>query len=74
MSVDELKDQAAYDDTVVIVTADHGENLDEGIDGRRRYDHGNSINSQIFRVRLIIFYSNLESNKISSPLRQKYII
>jgi hypothetical protein len=72
--IDELKDQGVYDDTVIIVTADHGENLgEEGVDGRRRYGHGNSINSQIFRVPLIISHPNLGSHKISSPFEMKNI-
>jgi arylsulfatase A-like enzyme len=50
--VDWLKSQNLYDNTMIIVTADHGESFGE----RRLFLHGNSLYANLLRVGLLVKY------------------
>lgn len=50
--LDVLRRRADFDDTIVIITADHGENLGDG----GRWDHVFALNDALIRVPLIIRY------------------
>jgi hypothetical protein len=72
--IDELKSEGLYDDTLIIVAADHGESLGElGVDGRRRFGHGNALNDAVCRVPLVVSHPELESAVIENPFSLKDI-
>ena len=50
--VDWLKRQNLYDNTMIVVTADHGESFGEG----RLFQHGNSLYSNLLHVGLLVKY------------------
>ncbi len=50
--LDVLRRRADFDDTLVIITADHGENLGDG----GRWDHVFALNDALIRVPLVIRY------------------
>lgn len=61
-----LEQRGLRDDTIVVVTADHGENLGEVDDrGRRRMGHEASISDNLLRVPLVIANPAFEGEKIN---------
>jgi hypothetical protein len=70
--MEELDNRGLYEDTLVIVTADHGENLGE-VDamGRRRIGHESSMSDVLFRVPLVIANPNLDSREIDDYVSLK---
>jgi hypothetical protein len=59
-----LKSRGAYDDSVIILTADHGDSLGEG----GHWGHGNAIYPELIRIPLIIHLpEKLKSSLVSDP-------
>ena len=62
----DLERRGLYEDTLVIVTADHGENLGEtDAMGRRRMGHESSMSDILLRVPLVVANPDLDSRTVS---------
>lgn len=60
------------DDTIVVVTADHGENLGETDEmGRRRMGHEASVSEAVLHVPLVISHPDLASRTVSETVSLK---
>lgn len=65
--LDELERQGLRQDTIVVVTADHGENLGEVDDmGRRRMGHECSVSDPLLRVPLVVAHPDLEPRRVTN--------
>jgi len=63
--VDWLKRQKLYDNTMIIVTADHGESFGE----RRLFLHGNSLYANLLHVGLLVKYPHsAPAGRVSTPV------
>ncbi|MFB6158099.1 MAG: sulfatase-like hydrolase/transferase [Candidatus Nanohalobium sp.] len=51
--VQELKDRGLYEDTLIVITADHGETLGQRIYGRKRYGHNSPPSKDVGQVPLV---------------------
>lgn len=72
--VKSLKEQAILDETTIILTADHGENLGESDQrGRRIIGHVSSLSKHLTRVPLIIVDPDTSSDTIDHPVSIKDI-
>ena len=69
-----LEREGLRDDTLLIITADHGENLGE-VDamGRQRMGHEASMSEHLLRVPLIIAHPELEENQVEEYVSLKDI-
>lgn len=66
---DELERRGQLDDTLVVVTGDHGENLGERDDmGRRRMGHQSSVSDAVLRVPLVIAHPDLDARRVEDPV------
>ena len=63
--LDYLEDSGHADDTAVIATSDHGEELFETW---VRYDHGFSMTEGVFRVPLMVRAAGVEPGRIAAPV------
>ena len=75
--VSHLKDVGMIEDTLIIITGDHGEDLGESdYAGNRRFGHGNSISDRVCRVPLVISHPSLNEKVVKKPfsLKQLYHI
>jgi hypothetical protein len=67
--LDSLEANGVLDDTLVVITADHGENLGEiGPRGNRRMGHFESVSDRLLTVPLIVANPSLEPRSISDPV------
>jgi arylsulfatase A-like enzyme len=58
-----LKDQGLYDNSIIIITADHGEAfLEHG-----KFDHGNGLYDEVLRIPLIIRFPKMEYKGVVEP-------
>jgi arylsulfatase A-like enzyme len=63
--VDWLKGQNLYDNTMIVVTADHGESFGE----RRLFGHANSLYANLLHVGLLVKYPhNSHTGVVSTPV------
>ncbi|HEX9565209.1 MAG TPA: sulfatase [Gemmatimonadaceae bacterium] len=62
--VTELRERGTLDNTIVVVTSDHGEQFGE----HGLVDHGNSLYSQVLHVPLFILAPGLNPARISAPV------
>jgi arylsulfatase A-like enzyme len=66
--IDALQRTGQLDETLIIVTGDHGENLGEVDEmGRRRMGHESSISDALAHVPLLIAYPTLDAATIEEP-------
>jgi arylsulfatase A-like enzyme len=66
---DTLKEENLLDDTLIIVTADHGENLGETDEiGRRRMGHEASVSDAVLRVPFVVAHPDLDSETITDEI------
>lgn len=64
--LDKLRQNEVLEDTLVIVTSDHGENLGEmDRHGNRRFGHEASLSDALCRVPLVIAHPQLEPREIT---------
>ncbi|MFC7057725.1 sulfatase-like hydrolase/transferase [Halovenus salina] len=67
-----LETEGLLEDTIVVVTADHGENLGETDEmGRRRMGHEASVSEAVLRVPLVIAHPQLEARTVSQTVSLK---
>jgi len=67
--LDELDALGLREDTLVVVTADHGENLGEkDATGRVRMGHEASMSDILLKVPLVVAHPDLEARTISDPV------
>lgn len=67
--IEELKQNGLYEETVVVITSDHGENLgDVDLLGNRRMGHEASISHELLHVPLLIANPALDSYQVDSPV------
>lgn len=67
-----LEEYGLRDDTVVVITADHGENLGEtDCRGRRRIGHVSSLSEALVRVPLVIAHPAAKQTTIGEPVSTK---
>lgn len=53
--LDELRARGSYDDTLIVLTSDHGEELGEARDGKERSrDHGHTLFDELLRVPFVV--------------------
>jgi len=62
--INELKKQGMYDNSVIIITADHGEEFME----RGWIGHSITLHQELIRVPLIMKFPGLEARKINTPV------
>jgi len=63
--IDWLKRENLYDNTMIVVTADHGESFGE----RRLFQHGNSLYSNLLHVGLVVKYPHqAHTGVVSTPV------
>jgi arylsulfatase A-like enzyme len=63
--IDWLKRAKLYDNTMIVVTADHGESFGE----RRLFQHGNSLYSNLLHVGLVVKYPHqAHTGMVSTPV------
>ena len=69
-----LDDTGLREDTLVIIVADHGENLGE-VDqmGNQRFGHEASVSDALLRVPCVIAHPELEAQTIKEPMSLKKI-
>ena len=73
-AIKQLKNLNLYDDTLVVVTADHGENLGEkGPLGDRMMGHDRSASDNQLHVPLVIANPRLNSETIRSPFNTRHL-
>jgi arylsulfatase A-like enzyme len=72
--IEELKGNDLYEETLVVITSDHGENLGE-IDllGNRRMGHEASISHELLHVPLLIVNPTLDSYRVDSPVSIRHV-
>lgn len=62
--IQKLKDTGLYDDTIIIITSDHGEAFkDHGM-----YFHGQNLYNEVIRVPLIIHVPGWPARKVQGPV------
>lgn len=67
-----LKAEDLLNDTLVVVTADHGENLGETDEmGRRRMGHEASVSRDVLRVPLVVAHSQLTERTVQEHVSLK---
>lgn len=70
--VDYLDRSEAFEDTLLVVTSDHGENLGEIDDmGRRRMGHEGSVSDAVLEVPLVIANPNLDARTVDKRVSLK---
>lgn len=63
-----LKETGLREDTLIVVTSDHGENLGETDEmGRRRMGHESSISNAVTHIPLTVAHTDLSQRKIKNP-------
>lgn len=69
-----LNEQGMLEDTLIVVTADHGENLGE-IDemNRRRMGHEASISDAVLRVPLVVAHPKIDAATIEDEVSLKFL-
>jgi arylsulfatase A-like enzyme len=70
-----LEQRNLLEDTLVVITADHGENLgEEDLDGRQRFGHETSVTDSLLRVPMVVANPALEGERVEGPtsLRNLY--
>ena len=68
----ELERRGLREDTLVVVTADHGENLGEADEmGKRRMGHHSSMSDVLLRVPLVVAHPDLEGRSIEDVVSTK---
>jgi arylsulfatase A-like enzyme len=65
--LDGLEARGLAQDTVVVVTADHGEGLEEGADHGHLY-HGQTLYDNVLRVPLIVHAPGLPARRVAEPV------
>jgi arylsulfatase A-like enzyme len=72
--VEYLKKNDHFEDTILIVTSDHGENLGEtDFLGNRRMGHEASISEPLLRVPLMVVHPDMEPRSVSKPISNRRI-
>ncbi len=67
-----LQSEGLLDDTLIIVTSDHGENLGEADErGNRRMGHEASVSDAVLHVPLLLAHSELDGRTVSEPVSLK---
>lgn len=70
--LDALKEGGLYEETIVVVTADHGENLGETDElGNRRMGHEASASEPLLRVPLVVANPELEASTVDDHVSIK---
>jgi arylsulfatase A-like enzyme len=73
-TIEHLENESQLTNTLLIVTADHGEDLGEtDYTGRRRFGHGSSISDNVCRVPLLIFHPDINSKIVEKPFSLKQL-
>jgi arylsulfatase A-like enzyme len=67
-----LDESGVLDDTLIILTSDHGENLG-GVDerGRRRMGHEATVSDEVLRVPLLLAHPELSGRVVDEPVSLK---
>ncbi|WP_313691384.1 sulfatase-like hydrolase/transferase [Halorarum halobium] len=69
---DSLDEAGVLEDTLVVVTSDHGENLGETDErGWRRMGHEASVSDAVLHVPLLLAHPSLEQRTVSEPVSLK---
>ncbi|MCX2818614.1 sulfatase-like hydrolase/transferase [Haladaptatus sp. F3-133] len=69
-----LDEQEMLEDTLIIVTADHGENLGETDEmGRTRMGHVASVSDAVLRVPLVVAHPELDAETIDKPVSLEFL-
>lgn len=64
-----LEEHDVLDDTLVIITSDHGENLGEvGKMDRKRMGHESSVSEGVLQVPLVVAHPEIDEYKVSEPV------
>ena len=67
-----LEEAGVLEDTLIVVTSDHGENLGEGDErGQRRMGHEASVSDAVLRVPLLVAHPELDGRTVSGPVSLK---
>lgn len=70
--MDRLEEQNLREETLVIVTADHGENLGEtDVRGERRMGHNESFTEALFNVPLVMIHPEFDSEVVRDRMSLK---
>src|SRR5690606_14281634 len=65
--LDGLSERGLLEDTVIVLTSDHGEGLDEAEDDGHRF-HGPVLHDEAVRVPLIVAAPGLEPRRVDTPV------
>ena len=68
----DLEATGRLDDTLVVVTADHGETLDD--DGSGYFGHGSSLRGELVNLPLLAYHPRLRPGTVSTLLRTTDVI
>jgi arylsulfatase A-like enzyme len=72
--IEELKRNDLYEETLVVITSDHGENLGEvDLLGNRRMGHEASISHELLHVPLLIVNPTLDPYRVDSPVSIRHV-
>lgn len=70
--VSHLENLGMMNNTLIIITGDHGEDLGEyDYADNRRFGHGNSISNRVCRVPLVILHPDLDKEVVETPFSLK---
>lgn len=65
--LDGLESRGLLEDTLIVLTSDHGEGLDEAEDHGHRY-HGPNLHDEVVRVPLMVCGAGLEPRRVSTSV------